>query len=271
MIFYLKDYKNHHKILLIFCKLLFRLKTTFFMCTVTIIPKGKNDFVLTTNRDEAPNRTSLAPDIYLVEGVKMLFPKDELAGGTWIGVSKKNRLICLLNGGLICHERKAEYRMSRGVVVNDLLASEDIVVSIEDYNLDDIEPFTLVIVDWNTSLKFFELIWDGQQKHFSALALEPKIWSSSTLYSEAMKQKRLQWFNEFKIANELHSASMMNFHKTAGHDNKDYGVIMDRHFVKTTSITQVEKKEDIIDMQFHDLQSNTVSIKTLKLQQTVNE
>lgn len=241
------------------------------MCTVTIIPKGKNDFVLTSNRDESPNRTSLAPDIYLVEGTKMMFPKDELAGGTWIGVSEKNRLICLLNGGFICHERKADYRMSRGVVVNDLLASEDVVASIEDYNLIDIEPFTLVIVDWNISLKLFELVWDGQQKHFSALALEPKIWSSSTLYSKAMKKERLQWFEDFKIANELHSASIVNFHKTAGHDNKDYGVIMDRDFVKTTSITQVEKKEDVVEMRFNNLQSKNTSVKIFKLQQSVNE
>jgi Transport and Golgi organisation 2 len=241
------------------------------MCTVTIFPKGKNDFVLTSNRDEAPNRTSLAPDIYSVEGTKMMFPKDELAGGTWIGVSEKKRLICLLNGGFTCHERKAHYRMSRGVVVNDLLASEDVVASIEDYNLDEIEPFTLVIVDWNNSLKFFELVWDGKQKYFTVLALEPKIWSSSTLYSEDMKNQRLQWFEDFKIANELHSASIMNFHKTAGHDNKDYGVVMDRHFVRTTSITQVEKMKDVVEMRFNNLKSKNDSLKTFKLQQTVNE
>ena len=37
------------------------------MCTVTIIPKGKNDFILTSNRDEAPNRTSLPPDFYAIK------------------------------------------------------------------------------------------------------------------------------------------------------------------------------------------------------------
>jgi hypothetical protein len=241
------------------------------MCTVTIIPKGKNDFILTSNRDEAPNRTSLAPEIYVVKNTTMLFPKDELAGGTWIGVSEKNRLICLLNGGFICHERKAEYRMSRGVVVNDLLASDDVVLCIKDYNFDNVEPFTLVIADWNIDLKFFELVWDGAKKHFSVLPLAPIIWSSSTLYSDAMKQERLQWFESFKRENKLDASALLNFHKTAGHDNQDYGVIMDRHYVKTTSITQVEKKEAIIGMQFHNLQSSTVSNKTLKLQQIVNE
>lgn len=241
------------------------------MCTVTIIPRGKNDFILTSNRDEAPNRTSLPPDIYKVKNTKMLFPKDELAGGTWIGVSEKNRLICLLNGGFICHERKAAYRMSRGVVVNDLLASEDVVTSIENYNLVDVEPFTLVIADWNANLKFFELVWDGMEKHFSVLPLEPKIWSSSTLYNDDMKKERLQWFEDFKTNKKLDAVALMNFHETAGHDNEDYGVIMNRHYVKTTSITQVEKNEETVDMRFNNLQKNKVSIKTFKLQQIVNE
>ena len=241
------------------------------MCTVTIIPKGKNDFVLTSNRDEAPNRRSLPPEIYAVNKTKMMFPKDELSGGTWIGVSEKNRLICLLNGGFTFHERKADYRMSRGVVVSDLLASDNVVDSIENYNLDDVEPFTLVIADWNTNLKFLELVWDGQQKHFTELPIESKIWSSSTLYSEEMKKERQQWFEDFKTKNELDSNSMLYFHNTAGGDNKDYGVIMDRHYVKTTSITQVEKKGNVVEMRFNNLLHNTISEKTFKLYQTVNE
>jgi len=241
------------------------------MCTVTIIPRGKNDFILTSNRDEAPNRATLVPNIYMVNDIKMMFPKDELAGGTWIGVSEKSRLICLLNGGYTCHEKKANYRMSRGVVVNHLLASEDLVSSIENYNLINVEPFTLVIADWNSSLKFFELVWDGTEKHFSVLPLEPKIWSSSTLYNDKMKKERLDWFNDFKVESELDSETLLNFHKTAGHGNQDYGVIMDRHYVKTTSITQVEKKGNSVDMRFKNLQNNAVSKKKFQLPQIVNE
>jgi uncharacterized protein with NRDE domain len=241
------------------------------MCTVTIIPKGKNNFVLTSNRDEAPNRPALPPSIYRVNDTKMMFPKDELAGGTWIGVSEKNRLICLLNGGFICHEKKTDYRMSRGVVVNDLLASEDVVASIETYYLDNVEPFTLVIADWNMDLRFFELVWDGLHKHFSILPLEPKIWSSSTLYNDKMKKERLDWFKAYKSKNDLDAKAMLNFHKTAGYDNQDYGVIMDRQYVKTTSITQVVKMEDDIKMRFDNLQTNDVTLKTFKLPQTINE
>ncbi|MBU2939270.1 NRDE family protein [Lacinutrix sp. C3R15] len=241
------------------------------MCTVTIFPTGENDFVLTSNRDEAPNRVSLVPDFYEVDAAKLLFPKDKKAGGTWIGVSDKNRLICLLNGGFKHHKRKESYRLSRGVVVKDLLASKEIVTAIEAYNFQDIEPFTLVIADWNTNLQFYELVWDGDQKHFKNLPKEAKIWSSSTLYSKAMKDERTQWFDDFKKGNKLNSAKALQFHKNTHINNKEYGVVMDRGFVKTTSITQVEKTKGVVSMCFENLAKNTKSLSTFLFTETVHE
>ncbi|WP_055445105.1 NRDE family protein [Lacinutrix himadriensis] len=241
------------------------------MCTVTIFIKGDNDFVLTSNRDEAPNRVSLPPNFYLVNNTKMLFPKDEKSGGTWIGVSEKNRLICLLNGGFELHQRKEHYRLSRGVVVTDLLASEEIVSTIENYNLQDIEPFTIVIADWNTDLHFYELVWDGSQKHFTKLPKEARVWSSSTLYTKAMREERKQWFEDFKSRNELSSAKALQFHKNTNIDNTEYGVIMDRGSVKTTSVTQVVKRKEEIFMSFENLQNNTAFSKTFLFSETIHE
>ena len=241
------------------------------MCTVTLIPKGKNDFVLTSNRDEAPNRTSLAPKMYSIENTKLLFPKDVLSGGTWVGLSEKNRLICVLNGANEKHIRKPKYRLSRGVVAKDFLVCDTIEIKVESYNLIDIEPFTMVIVDWNITLKFYELVWNGTKKHFNELPLEPKIWSSSTLYNETMKQERLQWFETYKIEHVLNAESLLNFHKTAGQKNDDYGVVMNRGFVKTTSITQVEKVDEVLEMRYENLQNKSNSISTFNMPQTVNE
>jgi len=241
------------------------------MCTVTIFAKGDNDFVLTSNRDEAPNRISLPPDFYSVKHTKMLFPKDEKAGGTWIGVSEKNRLICLLNGGFDLHQRKDKYRLSRGVVVKDLLASEEVVTAMEGYNLQDIEPFTIVVADWNTDLQFYELVWDGSQKHLTKLPKEARVWSSSTLYTKAMREERKQWFEDFKSKNELSSAKALQFHQNTNIENTEYGVIMDRGFVKTTSITQVEKSKDKISMTFKNLQTNSQFSKSFLFPATIHE
>ena len=241
------------------------------MCTVTIIPKGKTDFVITSNRDEAPNRTSSPPHFYSVKDVKLLYPKDDLSGGTWIGISEKNRLVCVLNGGFVSHKRLANYKLSRGVVAKDFMISDAIETIIQDYNLTNIEPFTMVIADWNESLRFFELVWDGAQKHVNELPLEPKIWSSATLYSEDMRNERSQWFETFKSQKQLEAESLLQFHKTAGTGNEDYGVIMNRGFVKTTSITQVEKTKGDLKMHYENLQNKTVTDTVFNLPQTVNE
>jgi len=240
------------------------------MCTVTIFYKGNNDFILTSNRDEVPNRKALNPDTYLIKDTKVLMPKDKLSGGSWIGVNEKNRAVCLLNGGFDIHERKAHYRISRGVVVNDFLSMSNINF-VHEYNFLDIEPFTIVIADWNTSLNFYQVVWDGEQAHFSQLGLDLYIWSSSTLYSEAQKKERLKWFNAFKPIRQKNSEIILNFHKTAGEGNLDYGTVMDRGIVKTTSITQIEKTGDEIKMIFENLNTSEITIKTFKLSALINE
>lgn len=241
------------------------------MCTVTIIPKKNNDFVLTSNRDEAPCRISLAPDFYHIDNTKLLFPKDVISNGTWIGISDKNRVVCLLNGGFKSHIRKQYYIKSRGLVVNDFMTSSDLIETIENYNFTDIEPFTMVVVDWNIDLKFFELVWDGNRQYFTRLPLEAKIWSSSTLYSEFMRNERLNWFQDFKSENNLESKTILNFHKKAGSNNDEYGVIMNRGFIKTTSITQITKENNTLEMHYESLENNIISSKIFNLPLTINE
>jgi len=141
----------------------------------------------------------------------------------------------------------------------------------KDYNLQDIEPFTLIIIDWNKSLKFFELVWDGTKRHITNLPLASYIWSSSTLYTEEKKQARLKWFNDFKSENNLTSKTVLNFHKTAGKNNLDYGVIMNRGFVKTTSISQIEKTGDLITMYFENLNTSEITTKTFKSPALIDE
>lgn len=240
------------------------------MCTVTIAPQGEHNFILTSNRDEAPNRLSAAPDFYCFSETELLFPMDELSKGTWIGISEKKRAVCVLNGGFEFHERKGPYRLSRGVVAKEFMSAEDIEVLAASYDLKDIEPFTMVIVAWDNTLKFFELVWDGSSRHFKHLPLEPKIWSSSTLYDAKMQSERLGWFETFKEERALNPKNLLAFHKSAGKGNMDYGVIMDRGFVKTTSITQIEKVDDVVVMHYENLSENLLSSQTFKFPHTVN-
>jgi hypothetical protein len=229
------------------------------MCTLTFMPQSEGGFIITSNRDEAPGRETLMPEVYEQDGSRLLFPKDQLAGGTWIGLSDKNRFISLMNGGFTAHERLPEYRMSRGVIVTKLLAANSLLESIENFDFHGIEPFTIIAADWNKELRIFELVWDGKDPHLSEKPLAPAIWSSSLLYSEEMKKKREQWFANFLFEHIHPSAEqLLHFHRTAGEGDPKTNLIMDRGFVKTKSITQIVSN-DGVEMFYEDLQKEKKS------------
>lgn len=230
------------------------------MCTVslTFSPDKKNEFILTSNRDEAPERKTLPPSEGYHNNTKLFFPKDEVAGGTWIGVSEHKRGICLMNGGFVNHQRQEAYRLSRGVVVKDLLAAPDISAQIKNYNFFGIEPFTIVMVEWDRELSFSELVWDGKLLHNKRLPLKSHIWSSSPLYSSEMKKLRENWFSDFSSSKEISAEGIWNFHHSAGKGDQNTDIIMDRGFIKTKSVTQITKSSEGIKMKYQDLQKNKI-------------
>lgn len=231
------------------------------MCTVTFLPRSNDDFVLTSNRDEAPGRDTFPPKTFVEDGVELLYPKDAVAGGTWIGVSQKQRAVTLMNGGFTNHQRKPFYRKSRGLVVKDFMKSDNFIDEAATYDFNEIEPFTAILVDWNTGLRLFQLVWDSSKIHFTEMPLAPRIWSSAPLYPEDIKKKREQWFSEFlfetvKPSNE----ELLHFHKTAGEGNPMSDLIMDRGFIKTKSISQIIGNKNRVLMRYEDLQSSKVTI-----------
>lgn len=230
------------------------------MCTVTLTNiTSEKGFILTSSRDEAPQRETIAPKLYFEEGVKMLFPKDVVAGGTWLGLSEKKRLICLLNGEFEKHDRNPPYRLSRGVVVKHLLAADDFEKTIAEYDLLQVEPFTIIAVEWREGLEFFEFVWDGTRKHLKDLPLSSHIWSSSPLYSKEMKDLRRQWFQKFRNSNPLTSDNLLEFHHSAGVGDPEIDVRMNRGFVRTQSISQVELSQEKILFSYKDLSTGEIS------------
>lgn len=223
------------------------------MCTVTYLPLGKNNFILTSNRDEDPTRKTVAPKMYLEDQVELTYPKDELAGGTWIGLSSKKRLICLLNGGFTKHQRALSYKMSRGMIVKHLLKVSNAVLEIDQYNFNGIEPFTIVLVDWNKELSLYELVWDGNTKHFKKLEQEPKIWSSATLYTEEMRELRQIWFaNWLKEKDEFTQENIVAFHQDTSKGTPETSLKMKRSTVETVSTTCVAKDEEKVSMSYFE-------------------
>ncbi|MBK6998312.1 MAG: NRDE family protein [Lewinellaceae bacterium] len=116
------------------------------MCTVTYLPRPSG-FILTHNRDEAPSRSSQSIVREKTPGGKtLLFPRDTLAGGTWIATSREGRTACLLNGAFVLHKRELPYRRSRGLILLDFFDWENPDIFFERYDFERVEPFTMLFL-----------------------------------------------------------------------------------------------------------------------------
>ena len=225
------------------------------MCTVTYLPLGNNNFILTSSRD-VPYARKMAehPKKREEDGVEIFYPKDGKAGGTWIGTSSKNRLICLLNGGFYYHTSRSNYKKSRGIIVKELLKADEILDALKSVDLKGVEQFTLTIVDWNDTLQLIEFVWDGTKKYLKKMKQEPQIWSSSTLYDREVKKLRKNWFEDWQKNNDFTQKNILKFHHTAGIGDKHIDVLMDRNTVGTVSITSVKKEKDEILMTYESIE-----------------
>ena len=233
------------------------------MCTVTYLPFNSEGFILTSNRDESPIRKTLPPQRYLERHTELIYPRDKVGGGTWIGVSSKSRLVCLLNGGFERHERTMRYRMSRGIVVTNLLTVDRLVRYIENVDFNNIEPFTIILIDWSKSLKTYELVWDGLERHFQQLDHKPKIWSSSMLYTSEMRAKREEWFKDWLTDHpQYDQKDIVDFHQNTDRGTKEYALRIKRPFVETVSMTSVKKDEQLtLDyIHFRDVEKTFIQL-----------
>lgn len=227
------------------------------MCTVTFLPQPKG-YILTSNRDESALRSPQNLSRESRNGQQLLFPRDKGAGGTWICLSSADRLVCLLNGAFERHVRQLPYRKSRGIMVFEFFDYAHATHFFEQYDFDNIEPFTLITYDTG---RLFDFRWDGQQAHRKELDIQEKhIWSSATLYEKSTQEKRKQWLAEWvEGRTDFSRAAILEFHKKGGEGNPSIDFMMNRYnyLVQTVSITQVEKQGQNYQMYYHDLITNT--------------
>jgi hypothetical protein len=210
------------------------------MCTVTYLPLASG-FIITSNRDERLLRKpALPPAIVNGTDTSLLFPRDGEAGGTWIATAKNERTVCLLNGAYYPHVHQPPYRKSRGLVVLDFFDSHTFNDFVTEYNLQGIEPFTLLVAEHNA---LYELRWDGQTKSAKQLnEKEPHIRCSVTLYTPEVISMRERWFsNWLNTHKHFTPAETLHFHLFAGEGDETTQVRMRRSgLVQTVSVTCVE-------------------------------
>lgn len=224
------------------------------MCTVTFFPLTGNRFLLSSNRDERTTRIPATPPIIKRQGNhNLIYPKDPQGGGTWIAADNRGNAVCLLNGALKPHKPEYPYRHSRGLVVLDFFNFNNIYDFIDLYDLNNIEPFTLVMVHQSA---LYEFSWNGSQRFLKNHNInEPNIWSSVTLYSPDIIRKRESWYSEWlQDHKNPDQDDIIKFHQTAGEGNKNIDVLMERtSYLKTVSITSILHDTSQICMVYKDM------------------
>ena len=242
------------------------------MCTVSFIP-ARDTFFITSNRDEKLSRkNAIAPAMIEHNGHKLYFPKDADAGGTWIVMKENGDAAVLLNGAFLCHRAEPPYRLSRGIILLEIISTDRPSVTFTKINLADIEPFTLVLFESNC---LFEFRWDGNEKYCRQLSVNrPHIWSSATLYDGFIVKKREQWFANFLNSHPVPTQQdILNFHHLTGDGDKQNDLLMTRDGMYTTvSITGIQLTKDRGCIKYIDIKNNSTSeikIELLHSSQTI--
>lgn len=223
------------------------------MCTVSFI-KTADKTIITSNRDEKIIRpNAIPPRSYLVNGKNVMYPKDPKAGGTWFVIDENGIVLILLNGADEKHMLQLPYRKSRGLIVLELIGHESPKDFWNKIDLENIEPFTIVLYQ-NNSL--YQLRWNGNHKEINLLdTTKNHIWSSSTLYSKSIRDKRVNWFHSFlDVTPAITETEMLHFHRYTENENQENGLVINRNQeMKTVSITQTVIELNKVTILHYDL------------------
>ncbi|MEP7164361.1 MAG: NRDE family protein [Ferruginibacter sp.] len=240
------------------------------MCTVTFIPV-KDRIYITSNRDEKfIRKQAIPPELYFVNGNRIIYPRDADAGGTWIAMNENGCAAVLLNGAFQKHTSMAPYRKSRGIIFLEIINAIMPVRYFTHMALSGIEPFTMIIFD-NC---LYECRWTGSTKHCRQLKkYRPYIWSSSTLYDEKVVKKREQWFAAFLNKNPLPAQDdIFAFHKFTGDGDTQNDLNMNRNgLLSTVSVTGIAMEFLRCNMRYLDLKDRSIHNKEMKLVSSIRE
>jgi len=239
------------------------------MCTVSFVPSG-NSYFFTSSRDEQTDRPlAVFPELYELNGYKILYPKDPMGGGSWIAVNESGNAVVLLNGAIKPHKPEPHYRKSRGLVLLDLIAQPSSVDAFETYDCTGIEPFTVILFD---EKNLWCGRWDGQMKWLESLnSHRPQIWSSVTLYSPDQERKREAWFNEW-LAAHPHPGTLdiIRFHQKGGAGDPANSILMNRDGqLFTNSISNIRLGPEAATFRYLDLRSGENAERFLMLQKSI--
>ena len=235
------------------------------MCTVSFVANA-NGVIITSNRDEKKLRLPALPPREFINGdLRLMYPVDGNAGGTWFIVKNDGAVGVLLNGAIAAHAPKSNYRISRGKILPEIFLQENPLLALQNFDLTNVENCTILIY-YNHQLHTCR--WNGEQLFVEALSInQAYIFSSVTLYNNSMIEERENWFSNWLTDNlEPTQQDCIAFHENGGKGNKHYGLQMNReNGMLTVSVTSVQIKDNNAILFYKDCVANTATTQQMIL------
>lgn len=169
------------------------------MCIVTYVPYSSG-FIFTSNRDENPNRPTEIPTYHYQNNTIQVYPKDEVAGGSWFGINLNHNIVAsLLNAQPRYFQKRNKSRGKFLIEYISLIRNNYRTDSFQPNSLVGLPPFELIHLDFDSFRRnLVQYYWDGNElKNFELDSSKPHLWSSLSLYSREKQQHYLEIFHRW--------------------------------------------------------------------------
>jgi hypothetical protein len=211
------------------------------VCTLSWLPRPAG-YTLFFNRDERLTREpGLPPAVHLAGATRYLAPIDGDFGGTWIGVNEHGVTTCLLNRYDDTPYDPGPSRVSRGLLLAELLEHPSpaaVAERLDTIDLSPYQPFTIGVAAREAPLTLFD--WNGQAiARSGAQAAGPVRTSSGRDQAEAERMRALTWESMRAGEPDITEAMLIRLHRSHAPQQGPFSVCMHREEAATRSLTIV--------------------------------
>lgn len=207
------------------------------MCTVSWAPEP-DGYTLFFNRDERLSRLPAEPPRKRELGaVRYLSPLDGEFGGTWLAVNEFGLTLGITNRYRVPGYEPPSRPRSRGFVVLDLVghaAAQDAIAALEQQELDDVQPFTLLAVEPGQPARL--AAWDGQSLTAAAHRSPGLILTSSSVTEPEVAANRRALF---AALDRITPEALLALHRSHLPERGRLSICMHRDDAETQSLSQV--------------------------------
>ncbi|MBU2976841.1 NRDE family protein [Alteromonas sp. C1M14] len=231
------------------------------MCTLSWQQDECGNIRIYFSRDEQRVRQqALAPETFLIDGVKCTMPIDPEGNGTWIAVNEYGIAICLLN--YYQGDKPEGTLISRGALVKHLASVtsySEAKARLNNYPLQHTAPFSMVLLCRDSvSPKVQRWVWDGRDLSVGDVA--PPLVSAAKYFDEAYNYRK-QLFDDLtkKLPrNEIGP----RFHRSFNTHSPFLSPLMVREDARTVSITTVLLFDEEQQMHYESIDEHTLGLVT---------